>query len=768
MRKRGGRGAAGTVLYGVIIGIGFSVGCGGDHTGAAGIGGGGAGGAASMSGAAGDTATAGTGGAGTGMGGVGTGAGGAGTGAGGAGTGTGGVGTGAGGAGTGTGGVGTGAGGAGTGAGGTGTGTGGVGTGAGGAGTGTGGVGTGAGGAGTGAGGVGTGAGGVGTGAGGVGTGAGGAGTGTGGAQAGTGGVGGTGTGIGGTGGGTGTGTAGAGGGGGTAGAGGGLVPPATASWLVNGGDAPSGVASAGGVIHVVAQGAVTLGASAPTAPTVPAPAADAVVADGAALQADLTAAASVRIDGAVIAGGGEAVRQITSTGGDIFVSGTLSGGGAGGAVRGLTLNAPNGTVYVTGAVETSGTAAGQGGGPIVIAARRVVLLGALSANGADGASGGNAGGITIVAADLVYFGGPIQARGGAGMSAGGRGGKLVIDTVGAVQGANLIDARGGAGAGVGATAGAAGEVHVGEQQPPSQVNVAVPLYARGGAGGATGGPGGEITIEPQNGNLVVAGVVDFGGGDARTQPGKGGSFVARIGAGVGDRAVDGGGVMIAGQLSGNGGGVVAGGAGNGGVAGLVDVEPVSLLGALVVTPAASVTLDGGASGGAGIAGGGGHLYLITKNGDLTIGGKLSLRGGNAPDIGGTGGLGGAVDIFSDANFDGFGGNLLIETTGVIDASGGTGTIGGSGRNNGGAGAANFPDEIEMIAVLINCDGIHGSSANWLENRGWIIARGGAANGNGGDIVYHGISPDRDSSPPSGNIDNAASGTGRPGDYGAE
>ena len=95
-------------------------------------------------------------------------------------------------------------------------------------------------------------------------------------------------------------------------------------------------------------------------------------------------------------------------------------------------------------------------------------------------------------------------------------------------------------------------------------------------------------------------------------------------------------------------------------------------------------------------------------------------------------------------------------------------TIGGSGRNNGGAGAANFPDEIEMIAVLINCDGIHGSSANWLENRGWIIARGGAANGNGGDIVYHGISPDRDSSPPSGNIDNAGSGTGRPGDYGAE
>ena len=76
------------------------------------------------------------------------------------------------------------------------------------------------------------------------------------------------------------------------------------------------------------------------------------------------------------------------------------------------------------------------------------------------------------------------------------------------------------------------------------------------------------------------------------------------------------------------------------------------------------MSLDGGASGGAGIAGGGGHLFFITSDGDLTVGGKLSLRGGDAPDAGGTGGLGGAVDIFSDANFDGFGGNLLIDNDG--------------------------------------------------------------------------------------------------------
>ena len=73
-----------------------------------------------------------------------------------------------------------------------------------------------------------------------------------------------------------------------------------------------------------------------------------------------------------------------------------------------------------------------------------------------------------------------------------------------------------------------------------------------------------------------------------------------------------------------------------------------------------------------------------------------------------------------------------------------------------------------MIAVLINCDGKHGTTENWLDNRGWIIARGGAANGNGGDIAYHGISPDRDSSRRQETSTTPASGTGRPGDFAGE
>jgi len=299
-------------------------------------------------------------------------------------------------------------------------------------------------------------------------------------------------------------------------------------------------------------------------------------------------------------------------------------------------------------------------------------------------------------------------------------------------------------------------------------VNVAVPLSSRGGAGGVVGGGGGSVTLEPQMGNLVIAGSVDVGGGSATAQPGNGGSFVGLVGAGAGDRAIDGGDIQLVGEIVGNGGAVVAGGAGNGGVAGTVTLEPVSLLGTLTVAASATVRLDGGASGGAGVAGGGGHLFFTTSDGDLTMAGKLSLRGGDAPDAGGTGGLGGAVDIFSDANFDGIGGHLLIAATGVIDASGGAGTIGGSARNDGDSGVASFPDQMEMLAVLINCDGKHGTTENWLDKQGLIIARGGAANGNGGDIAYHGISPDGDGSPPSGNIDNAGNGTGRPGDFAGE
>jgi hypothetical protein len=120
-------------------------------------------------------------------------------------------------------------------------------------------------------------------------------------------------------------------------------------------------------------------------------------------------------------------------------------------------------------------------------------------------------------------------------------------------------------------------------------------------------------------------------------------------------------------------------------------------------------------------------------------------------------------------------GTLIIETDGVIDASGGDGTIGGSARNDGTAGSvAEFPvrqdDEydVEQIAVLINSDGVHGSDRGWLDNRGKVIARGGKANGSGGDIAYHGRREDGNETPIPGDIDQAADGTGMAGDFAGE
>ena len=88
-----------------------------------------------------------------------------------------------------------------------------------------------------------------------------------------------------------------------------------------------------------------------------------------------------------------------------------------------------------------------------------------------------------------------------------------------------------------------------------------------------------------------------------------------------------------------------------------------------------------------------------------------------------------------------------------------------------------FPDKQEEIAIFLNCDGAHGNTCNWMKNDGQLTARGGVHNGNGGDVVYHGIPPgvlgtdsagSGDYPVPSGNVDNAGDGSGQPGDFDGE
>ena len=151
--------------------------------------------------------------------------------------------------------------------------------------------------------------------------------------------------------------------------------------------------------------------------------------------------------------------------------------------------------------------------------------------------------------------------------------------------------------------------------------------------------------------------------------------------------------------------------------------------------------------------------------------GTILVKGGDAPDPGGTGGRGGQVYLWTDRNGNANmvdGGNLLVAPTGLIDASGGNGAIGGSARNDGlTETVAEFPEEIEKIAILIDCDNVEGPTLTWLDNRGRLVARGGTRNGSGGDIMFHGINPDGEEPRP-GNVDLRSDGSGQPGDFGAD
>jgi hypothetical protein len=534
-------------------------------------------------------------------------------------------------------------------------------------------------------------------------------------------------------------------------------------------------------------------------------------------LNGDVNAAGAVTVSGSVSAGGSDGVRQITS-GADIFVDGTLRTADLGASRQGLTLNAPAGTVYVTGTIDTSGApGAGQAGGALTIVAHRLVVTGKLLTTGGDGDTAGAAGAINVTVADSAYLSGAIDASGGratgAGTTDGGHGGNftiqaggdvllagaaavrgggavsagtadatggdagtITIDSKGTVAFTGTVDGRGGGvtasgGGGTGsANGGAAAVLRVGETTRPQSVGLSVPLLLDGGGGPAVGGDGGAAVLESHGGDLHISGMVDVSGGSSAVKPGAGGSINGNPGPENTAAGVD-----VGGQLVSNGGSVTMGGSGDGAPGGVIKLLTLATEGLMTIEPAGQIETDGGSSGGAGTAGGGGLMYLFTIHGNASIHGKLLARGGAAPDAGGTGGGGGFVYVFTANAHDRTSGTLIIETDGLVDASGGAGSIGGSARNDGKPhSVALFPvrqdDEfdVEQVAVLINSDGVHGPDRGWIDNRGMVIARGGAANGAGGDVIFHGKQQDGNETPLSGNIDLSGGGAAPAGDFAGE
>jgi hypothetical protein len=555
-------------------------------------------------------------------------------------------------------------------------------------------------------------------------------------------------------------------------------LPQPTAS--VAGGyvEAASGSGTNGGEMKLTSRGELVLdpaiaAADAPAAPALP----EGAPVTAAELAADFSHDGTIRIDGTVAAGGADAVRTITATSGDIVIAGTLSGADLGGGTQGLSLNAPAGTVYVSGTLSTAGAAATTGdghvGGAITITALNIVISGSVTSAGGNGVSAGGAGGaITLTAAGGIAASGGIDSLGGEargdgastggnggaiqltaggdvligrtrlhggggksanGQAAGGAGAALAVDADGALRVTGILDARGGPAIAQGAgTAGNAGSISIGQTAPPSRIEMGVALALDGGAGPDAGGNGGALAFEARGGDLRCAGSMDVSGGSSVTRPGNAGSINGIVGP-------DAGGLSLSGKITGNGGDGQPGGSASGGVGGLLRIQITSLNGGYNIEGSGEFQFDGGASSGSGTAGAGGDMELVCMDGNSALLGKLLARGGEAPDAGGHGGGGGILHIWTDSNYNGVGGNFMIQPSGLIDVSGGAGSIGGDARNNGGEGVALFPEHQEQLSVLIDTETIQGNSQDGVvDNQGLIVSRGGVHGGAGGDVMFHG------------------------------
>jgi hypothetical protein len=150
-----------------------------------------------------------------------------------------------------------------------------------------------------------------------------------------------------------------------------------TLNVTVNGGT--GGTGGAGGTIFAAAVLDLTVGVTvAPTTPTAPtAP----TGADFGPIAGDISQAGSVFISSTVTNTAAGATLTITSTFGDIVISGSLTTFDQGVSRQNLLLSAPNGTVYVTGSVSTSGqdgSGTGDQGGNVTINTHRIVITGTI------------------------------------------------------------------------------------------------------------------------------------------------------------------------------------------------------------------------------------------------------------------------------------------------------------------------------------------------------------------------------------------------------
>lgn len=299
-----------------------------------------------------------------------------------------------------------------------------------------------------------------------------------------------------------------------------------------DGGPSKKARGGAGGSIDLHPAGDAFVGRNpAPAAPAMPAvPAVGLAITSADVAGAAYTRDGTILIQGRVVTGGD---CTITANWGDIVVSGTLECPDQGN----LTLQAPNGSVYITGTVRSALDALSDGdaGGRVEIGGVHVWITGRLEARGEDNANGtGGAGGRVAIAASTGFanlLGAAVDVSGGNGAAAtggclGGSGGEIILNgKVGAAVHRSTLLARGGRAQGVSDTQGGMGGTIIAESEGDLALDSFLDMSggdASASSGEAGGGFGGHLYVgSGPSSNAFIYGTFQFGGGNGTSAQGK-------------------------------------------------------------------------------------------------------------------------------------------------------------------------------------------------------------------------------------------------------
>ena len=485
----------------------------------------------------------------------------------------------------------------------------------------------------------------------------------------------------------------------------------------------------------------------------------------------------------------------------------TAGAAGDGGAVLLDTVNGNAGTdIFVHGGtIDTTGgngTTAGGDGGPITLNSEddievfsSLIAAGGNANGSADTVTGGAGGDISLDAVDSIATKSTIDASGGDAITSGdgataGDGGDLLVQNNNGTSGMcslfgtqNLGGGRASASkSGVlSVTGGGGGNLLIGSGAGAGPSLLDLPKAELAMAGGSSTGVGGEgagsATVNTTAGGIIFNGFADISAGDS-TEGGGNSSADLNFVAVAGDIIINGnltgdggsgnavpgsgeqfsftaatGNIEVRGDLSANGGnatgsGDLSGGDANGGGPNFSFVLS-NAASTLTFFSTCKITANGGRATGTGTGGSGGAV-AIGGEGNVVISGDATLNGGSA-DSAGIGGGGGAFVVLSDANLDGTGGDITLNSGGTITANGGSGGTGGTGG-----------------LVTFDADGANNNSTvnnGFVTNNGSITLKGASVDGNGGSVLFDGLAAGPVVGPLPGTQTLTASGAGAAGAF---